>query len=295
MASVACSETRKKEYTKFVIKIVKKITSDIFDKFKYVLRNKVEAATMEKMRNPLDLFQELERRDLIGPENLTGLRELLEMSGEPDLVSMLEDFGSSLGMSLSKAVAKSCNSLWMNGYCLQITGGKHYNKESEGEYVEVKSGSNYGLVIKNFEFHRCLFAIKIDGHVVLPESNINPYQEISIDAPYQRRGNFHFFALSHAPSASGINRWKNENGLVEVTFTPERKDMMIICRFDDGGSVTCKFLSCSNETTDVSLRGMISSVLNLDETKPFSVHFGCKPIGQRNIKLTQYGMVILHS
>jgi hypothetical protein len=290
MSSVAGTDIEKNEYSKFVIKLVKQITDIIFDNLKYVLRHEIEAAIIERLRKPLDLFRELEKRDFVGHGNLDGLRKLLEMIQEPGLVSMLDNFASSCGISPSKAIAKPTteNHLEIDGYYLKIAGGQHYNRESVGEYVEIPSGSSYALVITNLNWHRCRCEIKIDGHDVLPESIINPIQTVVIERPYQRNGRFKFLALDHAPPGSGINKWKNENGLVEVTFTPERNDMKIICN-ERNGILKCRVLWCSNETTDVGLRKMIVSVFYFHEATLFSLHFGCKPIGQRNIKLTEYG------
>ena len=289
MSSVA--RIKKKEYTKFVLKLVNEITNSIFEKLKYALRDDIPSATMEKLQTPLNLFKELEKREIVGPENLGRLRELLEMSQEHDLVTMLDIFDGSCEVASSKAVAKPAikNYLKMDGYYLQIKGGQHYNNESVGEYVEVPSGSGYALVIKNLNLNRCLYTIKIDGHVVCPGSIINPRQSVTIERPYQRNGKFKFFALDHSPPGSGVSKWRNENGLVEVTFTPERPDIKIDCYAGDGFWQKIPLL-CSNQTTDVGLRKMISSAFHFDESTAISVHFGFKPIGQRNIKLTEYGM-----
>jgi hypothetical protein len=291
---VAGTDIQNKKYTKFVIALVDEITGDIFDKLKYALRCVIPSATMERLRKPLDLFKELEKREIVGPGNLNRLRELLEIVKEPDLVSMLENFTSSFGISPSKAIArpKFKNCLMMNSYSLSVKGGQHYSNESVGEYVELASGSSYALVIENVTLSRCRCTIKIDGHVVFPGSIINPWQIVTIERPHQRNGTFKFVALDHAPPGSGINKWKPENGLVEATFTPERADMTIFCH---ESSICCGIFRCSNETTDVGLRNMIKSYLvyvlmNFDEVMAFSLHFGCKPIGQRNIKLTEYGI-----
>ena len=289
MSSTA--RVQKKEYTRFILKLVNEITSSIFEKLKYALRDEIPSATMEKLKTPLNLFKELEKRELVGPENLEKLRELLEMCQERDLVSMLDVFDGSCGVSASKAVAKLPikNYLKMDGYYLQIKGGQHFNKEFVGEYVEVKSGGSYALVVKNLNLNRCRCTIKIDGHVVCPGSIINPRQSVTIERPYQRNGKFKFFAVEHTPPGSGVNKWRSDNGLVEVTFTPERPDMNIDCCAGDGFWQKIS-LPCSNQTTDVGLRKMISSAFHFDEATTFSVHFGFKPIGQRNIKLTEYGM-----
>ncbi len=283
-------DIQRKKFTKFIIELVEEITSDVFDKLKYALRYVIPKATMEKMRNPLDLFKELEKRDIVGPENLDRLREFLEMIQGQDLVLMLDNFAScNISQSATAAIAKQPlkNYLIMDGYYLHIKGGQHYNNESAGEYVELTSGSSYALVIKNIHFHRCRCTIKIDGHVLFPGSIINPRQSVTIEGLCQRNGKFKFFSIDHAPKGSGINKWKSENGLVEVTFTPERNDMTIVCRVSNENF---KILTCSNETTDVGLRKMILSVFHFDETMTFFVQFGCKPIGERNLKLTAYGI-----
>jgi hypothetical protein len=288
------SDVQTKKYTKFIIALVDEITSDIFDKLKYALHYVIPSATMEKLLNPLDLFKELEKRHIVGPENLDELRDYLEMIQEQDLMFMLDNFACSCGISRSKATAKKPlkNYLIMNHYYLKIKGGQHYSSESVGEYVELTSGNSYALVVKNPLFHRCRCTIKIDGHVVFPGYIINPRQSVTIERPCQRNGKFRFFSLEHAPSGSGINKWKSENGLVEVTFTPERADMTVVCRVSNENCSRCLPLTCSNQTTDVGLLKMILSAFHFLEAMAFSVHFGCKPIGHRNIKLTEYGIYI---
>ena len=290
MATVPGLDIQRRKYTKFILELVNEITTDIFDKLKYALRYDIPKATMEKLRKPLDLFKELEKSGIVGPDDFDRLRDFLEMINEQQLVSMLDSFARSRGISPSTtAIAKQPlkNYLMMDGYYLHVKGAQHYNNEAVGEYVELTNGSSYALVIKNIHFHRCRCTIKIDGHIVFPGAVINPRQSITIEHPWQRDGQFKFYSIEHAPTGSGINKWKSENGLVEATFTPERADMIIACRVSNGDFRT---LTCSSETTDVALREMILSVFHFDETMAVSVHFRCKPIGQRNIKLTAYGI-----
>ena len=292
MATIPGLDIQRRKYTKFIIDLVNEITSDVFDRLKYALRYDIPKAIMEKLLKPLDLFKELEKCGIVRPDNLDRLREFLEMINEQELVLMLDNFTRSRGISQSTtAIAKQPlkNFLIMDQCYLQVKGAQHYNDEALGEYVELTSGSSYALVIKNIHFHRCRCAIKIDGHVVFPGAIINPRQSITIEHPCQRNGKFTFFSIDHAPAGSGINKWKSENGLVEATFTPERADMTILCRVSNE---EYKTLTCSNETTDIGLRRMILSVFHFDETMAVSVHFGCKPIGQRNLKLTAYGMLL---
>ena len=99
------SDVQTKKYTKFIIALVDEITSDIFDKLKYALHHVIPSAIMEKLRNPLDLFKELEKRHIVGPENLDELRNLrdyLEMIQEQDLMFMLDNFACSCGISQSR-------------------------------------------------------------------------------------------------------------------------------------------------------------------------------------------------
>lgn len=97
----SAARIKKKEYTKFILKLVNEITNSIFEKFKYALRDDIPSATMEKLQTPLNLFKELEKREIVGPENLGRLRELLEMSQERDLVSMLDIFDGSCEVASS--------------------------------------------------------------------------------------------------------------------------------------------------------------------------------------------------
>ena len=292
MATIPGLDIQRRKYTKFILNLVNEITSDVFDKLKYALRYDIPKAIMEKLQKPLDLFKELEKCGIVRHDNLDRLRELLEMINEQELVSMLDNFTGSRNISQSTtAMAKQLlkNYLMMDGYYVHVKGAQHYTSEAVGEYVELSNGNSYALVIKNIHFNRCRCMIKIDGHIVFPGAIINPRQSITIEHPCQRNGKFTFFSIDHAPAGSGINKWKSENGLVEATFTPEKADMTILCRVSNEDYKT---LTCSNETTDIGLRKMILSVFHFDEMMAVSVHFGCKPIGRRNLKLTAYGMLL---
>lgn len=294
------AKIQEETYKVFILNLVKYITKETFNKLKYFLDKKIGCATMEKLQDPLDLFKELERRDIVGHENLDKLRDLLVKIQEPNLVSMLDSFAYScgiyLGMSQPKVIAKppAQNYLEMDGYSVKIQEGQHYGIEENGEFVELPSGSNYSLCIGNANTSRCRLDIKLDGHVVIPEIIVYPKEVAIFEGPSQATGLFTFFALDHAPPGSGINKWKNENGLVEAKFTPEKADMLIRACYVEAGYHRSIPLTCSYEATDVSLYRMIEQWL--DGETGFTVYGQgfSKPISKsNNTKLVNYGTLII--
>jgi len=57
------------------------------------------------------------------------------------------------------------NSLTRKGYSVQIVGGKHF-KTPEGEFVKLKSGTHYEILLKNSRSYACNVDISIDGYDV---------------------------------------------------------------------------------------------------------------------------------
>ena len=278
------NEKRVRDYRSFMIKLGSEMKSDDLSKLKYFLKGKIPAGKMEGLNKPLDLFSELEDRAVIGPGKLDKLRSYLEGIDRPSLISMVDEFDDS--NSAFPLKAKSQNYLETNDYRVSIKEGRHF-ETSEGEFVEVRSGSNYTLTITNLNGHRCICTVSIDGCDMFPRGFIlNAKGECTIERPDRENKRFKFFATADAPDRSGINKWRRDlNGLIEVVFTPEMADMKITCVAR--GEAT-QVLSCSCESTDSDLYEMVSGSFGVANVT--IMINGWKPLGMRGKKLIEYGI-----
>ena len=155
------------------------------------------------------------------------------------------------------------------------------------------SGANYAITITNLKCHRCLLQIKIDDHQIPGGFWLNPYEKNTIERSTTQAKKFKFYAIADAPQESGINRWPSEqNGVIEVVFTPEKADMKIICVGAYGMSsiapMSTRAITCSFETTDSEFRTMALKSFNADCGT--ILLDGWKPLGNRNMRLIEYGI-----
>lgn len=266
------------------MRLAKEFKRDDLSELKYALKETIPAGKMESLDKPLDIFTELEDRGVVGPGKLDKLRCLMEDIDRPFLISMVDEFDDS--GSAFPLKAKSQNYLEMDGYRLAVKGARHF-ETTEGEFVEVKSGSNYALTITNSSSQRCIAKINIDGYDMFPGGFLlNPKQESTIERPSREKKKFKFFAIADAPEGSGINKWRSDlNGLVKVVFTPEKADMKVVCV---AKGATTQALQCSHETTDSEFYEMVSASFGTDNAT-IMVN-GWKPLGKRDVKLTEYGI-----
>ena len=74
------------EFTLFLLKISKEIENKDLNTMKICCSHyDIGAQRLEKIAEAYELFKELERRDLLGPENTDVLVNLLEQAGRIDL------------------------------------------------------------------------------------------------------------------------------------------------------------------------------------------------------------------
>ena len=164
--------------------------------------------------------------------------------------------------------------------------GRHFDT-GQGEFVEVRSGSNYGLTLVNDNNHRCDVNIQLDGHEMFPGAFVlGPKQSITLERPPRVAKKFKFFAIRDAPAESGINKWrKDKNGVIQVKFTPERADMKIVCVVSGSETQT---LSCSEKITDEGFLEMVSEMFG--KAVVTVMISAWKPLGPKGIKLVEYGI-----
>ena len=273
------------EFRRFILKLANKL--NVFDResLEYLLEGKIAAGKIEYLRKTATgLFDELQKGGLIGPANLKFLQKLLGDIGRQDLVGEVEIFEHSCRPRLT---VKTEQFLEHSGYRLRIKGGKHMVSDKGDQYVCLRSGQSYKLVISNFNNERCRCRVEIDGHVVFPNLVIKEEDEISLDRPCHTASHFTSFAVKDAPPDSGIDeRNAEDNGRIQVTFTPEVAKMTLTCDVGDGNDYS---MTCPVNMTDVEFHQRIWSRFGCF-TATIIICGICKPLGKRNRKLTDYGI-----
>lgn len=107
-----------------------------------------------------------------------------------------------------------------NQYSVHISGGNH----KSNRYVEMKHGQQYSVVMTNNTLTRCQASLTIDGHHIR-DFLINGHTTINIDRPVHSHKRFTFYRTDTGfPSSfqTGIIPGNHNNGVVEVSFTPEK-------------------------------------------------------------------------
>jgi hypothetical protein len=114
----------------------------------------------------------------------------------------------------------------------------------------------------------------------------NIHTQSTLKRPSRKAKKFKFFAIRDAPDGSGINKWRKEkNGLIQITFTPERADMKITCVVSGSETQT---ISCSASVTDTEFLKMVSELFGNAVVTVMIDKW--KPLGKRGAKLVEHGV-----
>ncbi|XP_044176283.1 uncharacterized protein LOC114960801 isoform X2 [Acropora millepora] len=112
------------------------------------------------------------------------------------------------------------NFLVFEGYSVQILGGKHYSTP-DGEFVELKSGTQYKILLKNSHPYACNVDISIDGYDVggwIMQGD----EQLALERSAYEAKKFTFYRVKKAPKNAGIDPSRpEENGMIKCVFTPE--------------------------------------------------------------------------
>ena len=282
--SVPTPKTGISNYRVFLLHLRDRLKKEDLVKIKYILQDVIPEGVLEKLVEPLALFSALEERNLLGPDNLDNLRQYLTAIERPKIVEMIDEYDDADTKYPLKQ--RSDNRLQKDGFSVSIKGGRHF-ETSKGEFVVVRSGTNYALVISNQNNQRCIFYVEVDGYVMFPDGiQLGAKQKCTIERPSSTAQKFKFFAISDAPAGSGINRYRKEqNGLIQVKFLPERADMRIHC---NASGCATEVISCSSEIIDTDFLKLLSNVYG--DAAVTVMITRCKPLGQRGVKLVEYGV-----
>lgn len=281
---ISVSTRKTRTFNGFLIELGRMFKKDDLNELKFALDDAIPEGDMEKLTEPIDVFKALKRLGLLGPAKLDVLRECLEVIGRPNMIQKLDEYEDADTKFPLKPRAD--NRLEKDGYSVSIKGGRHF-ETSEGEFVEIRSGSHYGLNLVNQNNHKCKINVQIDGYEMFPSGFIfSPKEQSTLERPERIAKKFKFFAICDAPAGSGINKWRQDiNGLIQITFTPERADMKITCVVSGSGTQT---ISCSAGVTDTEFLQMVSELF--DNAVVTVVINKWKPLGKRGAKLVDYGV-----
>jgi hypothetical protein len=283
-SEMAISTPKRKTYRGFLLQLGKMLKKNDLNELKFVLKDDIPDGKLEEIDQPQDLFAALEERALLGPEKFGELRECLEAIDRPKMIEMIDEFEDADTKYPLKL--RSHNRLKKDGYSISVQSGRHF-ETSQGEFVEIRSGSTYRLTLTNGNNHRCKVNVEIDGYEVFSEGILMaPRKTVTLERPSREAKKFKFFAIRDAPPESGINKWrKDKNGLIQIKFTPEKADMKITCVASGTETQT---ISCSKEILDVQFLKMVSEMFN-DAVVTVMVS-SWKPLAKRGIKLVDYGV-----
>ena len=132
----------KKGYRAFLLDLGQKFKEDDLKKMKFALKDVIPDRHLERLHEPLDVFSALEDRGLLAPKKLDELREYLDAIDRPKMIEMFDEYEDADTKFPLKP--RSNNRLEKDGYSVSSNNGRHFDT-TQGEFVEVRSGSNYGL------------------------------------------------------------------------------------------------------------------------------------------------------
>lgn len=94
-------------------------------------------------------------------------------------------------------------------------------------YVALYDQTEYSLILQNHSESRCDTSVTIDGRNI-GKFRIHPFGSINVERPVSQHKRFIFLREnSSSGKNAGIHQGRQENGLVNVTFYPERNDDIV--------------------------------------------------------------------
>ena len=183
-----------RRYRSFLLDLGRKFKEVHLEELKFVLKDVIAARKMEGLRQPIDVFSALEECGRLGPNNLGELRGYLDAIKRADMIEMLdeyEDAGTKFPLK-----PRSDNCLKKDGYSVSIERGRHFDT-SEGEFVEIRSGSNYSIILSNENNRRCEVHIRVDGYEMFPNGFLlGPKQNTRLNGHHEKQSSSSSLQLS---------------------------------------------------------------------------------------------------
>lgn len=112
----------------------------------------------------------------------------------------------------------------VGGFGVTIVGSASVFKSELDGYVPLSHGEQYSIALENNTSDRVNLCVKVDGASV-GKFQLPPNSSGTLERPADDNGRFTFFAAgtSEAQSSGEAMVGRQDKGLVEVTFVPERK------------------------------------------------------------------------
>ncbi len=141
--------------------------------------------------------------------------------------------------------------MYLNNFSVRIPEGN----ETPGGYVELSHNQQYSLVLKNNRHLRCDARIEVDGKH-LGTFRIPKHETITLDRPAHDTGKLTFYEIGTVEGNKiGLTRDDPNLGLVKITFTPE-KDEVVTPLYDSG--IAMASMSYSSGAPAVRTRTSVS-------------------------------------
>ncbi|KAK2556937.1 Astrocytic phosphoprotein PEA-15 [Acropora cervicornis] len=119
-----------------------------------------------------------------------------------------------------QGIVQYVNFLVLEGYSVQIVGGKHFSTP-DGEFVKLRSGTQYKILLKNSHPYACNVNISVDGYDV-GGWIMHGGQQFTIERSAYEAKKFTFYRVKKAPKDAAIDPSRTEeNGVVKCVFSPE--------------------------------------------------------------------------
>ena len=108
---------------------------------------------------------------------------------------------------------------------MRIPQGVHYHT-TEGAFAILPFNSPYTIQLRNIDERlRCSALVENNGKIA-GEWTIDPKGFIVLERPAMDQKKFHFMEARCAPSGSGVRLDDPNNGVICVTFTPEKDETL---------------------------------------------------------------------
>lgn len=149
----------REHYRTFLLRISEHITDEKLKQLKYLCSDDIPEGDLEKISSPLELFRDLERRKMIGIDNLSFLQKLLADVTCFQLATKVDDFTSRREVELL-CLKKQRRHVNCRGEVRKIEGAPM----AGGAYRYIHYHTFHNYITYIFVFPVFLFMVMNDNH-----------------------------------------------------------------------------------------------------------------------------------
>lgn len=178
----------------------------------------------------------------------------------------------------------------LNNFSVQIPEGN----ENVSGYVEMKHGKQYKIQLRNFHNVDCDAEVSIDGQVI-GCFRINAKGSLSLERPVNDNGKFTFYESGTIEANKAqIKSGNSFNGLISVTFTPEKNirplqaNTISVRRLTHYGTGTPFSINTNTTSTTVNLEGFTNLSGDVTYTSSNSYSEGATGLSGNSNQQFQY-------